>query len=66
MGVRTNKWLKIKTEVDCKTVIAGILLDAENIFQEEALRQFSNCFIGKSTSACWGLLYVANKNYLNQ
>jgi hypothetical protein len=47
-------------------VIAGILLDPENIFQEEVLRHFSNCFIGKSTSACWGLLYVANKNYLNQ
>jgi hypothetical protein len=38
--------------------------DQENIFQNEALRHYSNCFTGKSNSACWGLLQVANKKLI--
>jgi hypothetical protein len=40
--------------------------DEGNVFQEEALRHSSNCFTGKSNSACWGLLHLANKNHLNR
>jgi hypothetical protein len=44
------------------TIIKGYYTgrDEVNIFQEEALRHFSNCFAGKSTCACWGLLHAAN------
>jgi hypothetical protein len=44
------------------SIIKGYYSDRDqvNIFQEEALRHFSNCFMGKSTSACWGLLHAAN------
>jgi hypothetical protein len=37
--------------------------DQENTFQNEAFRHFSNCYMGKSNSACWGLLHVANKHF---
>lgn len=37
--------------------------DEVNYFQNEALRHFSNCFMGKSNSACWGLLHIANKDF---
>jgi hypothetical protein len=36
--------------------------DEVNIFQDEALMHFSNCFTGKYNSACWGLLHIANKH----
>jgi hypothetical protein len=37
--------------------------DEVNVFQDEALKHYSNCFIGKSSSSCWGLLHVANADF---
>jgi hypothetical protein len=35
--------------------------DEINAFQDEALKHYSHCFIGKSNSACWGLLQISNQ-----